>query len=509
MLNREYTGFYIDGRWQTAKSEEKFEVFSPTTGEKIGHVPAATNAEIDTAVEAARRAFHESDWARRPIAERAAMCRRLAVLISERRKEFAELIIDELACDRPTAEYYQALAPSLLLNYYADLGERYSFATLHSSDPTQYGGADLGSMYAGQHLLVKEPVGVVATIFAYNFPFPSFGQKVAGALIAGCTVIVKVPEPDPLAVFALGDLITEAGFPPGVVNIIAAGPAASERLVGHKDVDLVSFTGSNAVGAKVGEICGRLVRPIVLELGGKSAGIVLRDADLEQAVRHLVISSVGTMSGQNCACISRILVPREHYDEIASRLSEAISALEVGDPHEPSTQVGPLITEKHRDRVLALIESARQEGAHIAVGGGVPVGHNRGWFVEPTLITNATNEMRIAQEEVFGPVTVLIPYDDEADAIRIANDSAYGLYGTVYTTNLNRGFEVARSIRTGSFSVNTSAVDFSAPFGGVKNSGYGREHGVAGFEGYLITKAISIEPGMQLPESLMTKGGPQ
>ncbi len=509
MLNREYSGFYIDGRWQSAQSEERFEVISPTTGEKIGYVPVATTAEIDTAVEAARRTFHESDWARRPVAERAAMCRRLAVLITERREEFTELIVDELACDRPTAEYYQALAPSLLLNYYADLGEQYSFATLHSSDPTPYGGAGLGSMYAGQHLLVKEPVGVVAAIFAYNFPFPSFGQKVAGALVAGCTVVVKVPEPDPLAVFALGDLISEAGFPPGVVNIIAAGPAASEHLVGHKDVDLVSFTGSNAVGAKVAAICGRLVRPVVLELGGKSAGIILNDADLEQAVRHLVISSVGTMSGQNCACISRILAPRKHYDEIASRLRDAISALVVGDPHEPSTQVGPLISEKHRDRVLALIDSARLEGAHIAVGGGIPASQDRGWFVEPTLITNATNDMRISQEEVFGPVTVLIPYDDETEAIRIANESAYGLYGTVYTSNIDRGFEVARSIRVGSFSVNTSAVDFSAPFGGVKNSGYGREHGVAGFEGYLVTKAISIDPGMQLPESLITKGGPQ
>ena len=431
MLDREYASLYINGGWQAPRSDERFIVISPTTGEPIGFVPAATPGDVDDAVDAARRAFHETNWATRPVAERAEMCRRLARLIASRRSEFAELVVDELACDAPTAEYYQALAPTLFLNYYADLGERFSFSKSHSNDPTDFAGEGLGNMYAGRHLLVKEPVGVVAAIFAYNFPLPSFGQKVAGALVAGCTVVVKVPEPDPLAVFALGDLITEAGFPPGVVNIVAAGPVASEHLVAHPDVDLVTFTGSDVVGAKVAELCGRHVRPVVLELGGKSAGIVLPDADLDQAIPHMVLSSVGTMSGQNCACISRILAPRQRYDEIATRLAEAISALVVGDPHSTETQVGPLITEKHRARVLALIDSAREEGARVLVGGGIPQDQSRGWFVEPTLIADVRNSMRIAQEEVFGPVTVLIPYDDEAEAVRLANDSRYGLYGAV------------------------------------------------------------------------------
>jgi aldehyde dehydrogenase (NAD+) len=504
VLNREYAGLFIDGEWRAPHSQERFVIVSPTTEEPIGSVPSAAAADVDAAVEAARRAFHESTWATRPVAERANMCRRLAELIAACRSEFTELVIDELACDSGTAEYYQALAPSLYLNYYADLGEAFVFSEVNSNDPTSHAGEGLGSMYAGRHLLVKEPVGVVAAIFAYNFPLPSFGQKVAGALIAGCTVVVKAPEPDPLAVFALGDLITEAGFPPGVINLIAAGPAASEHLVSHPDVDLVTFTGSDAVGAKVAEICGRLVRPVVLELGGKSAGIVLEDADLDQAISHMVISSVGTMSGQNCACISRILAPRSRYNEVASRLAEAISALVVGDPHSSRTQVGPLITEKHRARVLSLIDSARDEGARVLVGGGIPQDQPRGWFVEPTLITDVTNGMRIAQEEVFGPVTVLIPYDDEAEAVRLANDSRYGLYGAVYTINPDRGFEIARQIRVGSFSVNTSAVDFTAPFGGLKRSGYGREHGLAGLEGYLVTKAISIDPASEVPTSALS-----
>jgi betaine-aldehyde dehydrogenase len=303
----------------------------------------------------------------------------------------------------------------------------------------------------------------------------------------------------------MGDMITEAGFPPGVINIVSAGAKESDYLIRHPDVDMVSFTGSSRVGSIVGEACGSLVRPCVLELGGKSAGILLEDADLDQALPVLVGASVGTNAGQSCVCISRILAPRNRYDEIAGRLTEMISGLKVGDPREADTMVPPVITEAHRRRILEYIQSARDEGATIATGGGIPADQPEGWYVEPTLITNASNDMRISQEEIFGPVTALIPFDDEEDAIRIANDSEFGLSGCVFTADTDRGFEVARRIRTGTFTVNGFAADFNSPFGGYKRSGIGREHGVAGLEGYLLTKTISADASIEIPITLLAQ----
>jgi aldehyde dehydrogenase (NAD+) len=357
--------------------------------------------------------------------------------------------------------------------------------------------------FAGKSLVVKEPVGVVAVMCAYNFALACVAQKAGPALVAGCTVVVKVPEQNPLAIFAMGDLITQAGFPPGVINIVAAKAESSAHLVSHPDVDMVSFTGSTAVGRKIGEICGSLIRPCVLELGGKSAAIVLRDADLEQAIPVLVGASVGTNAGQSCVCLSRFLVPREMHDELAETLAAAFTSLKVGDPMEPDTVVSPVISEAHRERVLDHVRRAVDEGATLAAGGGVPADQPDGWFVEPTLLTNVTNDMAIAQDEVFGPVVAMIPYDDEDDAIRMANDSDYGLSGAVFTADPVHGFEVARRIRSGTYSVNTFAADFNSPFGGYKSSGVGREHGVAGFEGYLLTKTISIDPSQELPAEVV------
>ena len=505
MLKREYSQFYIDGQWRPAASQETFSVVSPRNGEVIGHVPAANHEDVDAAVEAARRAFYETDWSRRPAKERAAMCRKLASLLAEHRKEISELLVDEMGCSQLLSDVYMSVAPSLHWNYYANIGEDYAFTEYREADLSPLAGSEGGLImpYASRSVVVKEPVGVVAAFCAFNFALPCVGQKVAPALMAGCTAVVKVPEPNPLAVFAMGDLVTEAGFPPGVINFIAAGPVASDYLVRHPDVDMVSFTGSTNVGSKIGEVCGSLVRPVTLELGGKSAGIILEDADLEKALPVLVGASVGTNAGQSCVCISRILAPRSRYDEIATRLTEMISALKVGDPTELDTVVNPLITQAHRDRVLAHIETAVQDGATIATGGGIPADLKQGWYVEPTLVTNATNDMRIAQQEVFGPVTVLIAFDDEEEAIQIANDSPYGLSGCVFTADVSHGIDVARKIRTGTFSVNTFAADFNSPFGGYKRSGIGREHGVPGLEGYLLTKTISVDPSADLPASLV------
>ncbi|EHI12707.1 aldehyde dehydrogenase [Mycolicibacterium thermoresistibile] len=508
MLARTYSSFFIDGDWREPASTETFTVISPASGEPIGSVPSASTADIDVAVEAARRAFYETDWPRRPVEERAALCEALAAKIHEHRADFIDLVVDELGCTRQLAEVYQAVAPTLHWNYNAEVARNYPLSEVRTADLGPLAGGSEGGMimpYQTQSLVVREPVGVVATLVAYNFAFAGTAQKVAPAVAAGCTVVIKVPEPNPLAIFAMGELIREVGFPPGVINIVAAGPAASEHLVSHPDVDMVSFTGSTTVGSKIGRVCGERIRPAVLELGGKSAAIVLDDADLETTIPTLLGVSVIPSSGQSCVCQSRFLVPRSRHDEIVDRLVEALRGVKVGDPHDPDTQMGPLITEAHRRRVLGFIDRAVEQGAKVAFGGGIPEGLDRGWYVEPTLLTNVHTDMEIAREEVFGPVVAVIPYDDEDDAVRIANDSRYGLAGSVFTSDIERGFEIARRVRTGTFSVNSFSADFNSPFGGFKDSGIGREHGVAGFEEYLVPKTISVDPSIRIPESVVAK----
>jgi aldehyde dehydrogenase (NAD+) len=505
MLPREFPKLYIDGRWQEPDSEERFDVISPATGEKIGYAPGANNTDIDRAVEAARKAFYETDWPTRPVEERAEIMERLAALIAEHQPEFRDLIVDELGHTKLTAEVYHSVAPTLHWNYYAKVGREHTFAEVRESDLTPLAGNAGGLImkYETKSLLVREPVGVVAALCAFNFPLPGIAQKTAPALVAGCTVVVKAPDPDPLSLFAMADLVTEAGFPPGVINIIAATREASEHLVAHPDVDMVTFTGSTDVGKKIGRVCGERVKPCVLELGGKSAAIILEDADLDVVLPIVVGSSAGTSQGESCVCMSRILAPKSRYDEIVARLTEAFKGLKIGDPREDDTVIGPLITEAHRERVLGYIRTAVEEGATVAAGGGVPENLDKGWYVEPTLLTHVSNDMTVAQEEIFGPVIALIPYEDAEDAIRIANDSRFGLSGSVFTRNPVRGFELARRIRTGTFSVNTMAADFNSSFGGYKESGIGREHGPYAIDEYLLSKTISIDPSEELPEEVV------
>jgi betaine-aldehyde dehydrogenase len=502
MLRREYPGLYIGGEWRAPASSEVMEIVNPATGERVGSVPAASQADMDAAVDSARQAFYEGEWPRLPVAERARLLAKLADAISRHQPEFRDLIVDELGCTSVLAEVYQSVAPTLHWNYYAQVGEHYRFSEIREMDLSPFAAGSAGGSiipYAGKSLVVKEPVGVVAIWSAYNFALPGTAQKAAPALVAGCTVVIKAPEPDPLAIFALGDLISEVGFPPGVINIVAGGGEASAHLASHPDVDMISFTGSTDVGRRIAETCGSLIRPYVLELGGKSAAIVLEDADLDQAVPQLVMASVGTSQGQSCVCMSRILAPRSRYDEVAARLTEAFAGLKIGDPKDPEVAIGPLVSKAQQERALRYVAGAVAEGATVATGGKAPEDLPGGWFVEPTLLTDVSNDMTVAQEEVFGPVIALIPYDDEEDAIRIANDSDFGLAGSVFTSDVSHGFEVARRIRTGTFSENTYAADFNSPFGGFKQSGIGREHGVAGLEEYLIPKTISIDPTQELP----------
>jgi aldehyde dehydrogenase (NAD+) len=505
MLSREYPKLYIDGGWQEPDSKEHFDVVNPATGEKIGYVPAANPTDIDRAVAAARKAFDETDWPTRPVAERAECMERLAALLAEHQPEFRDLITDELGHTKLTGEVYHSVAPTLHWNYYAKVGREHTFEEVRESDLSPLAGNAGGLImkYETKSLLVREPVGVVAALCAFNFPLSGIAQKTAPAIVAGCTVVVKAPDPDPLALFAMADLVTEAGFPPGVINIVAATREGSERLVGHPDVDMVTFTGSTEVGKKIGEVCGSQIKRCVLELGGKSAAIILEDADLDAALPMVVGSSVGTSQGENCTAMSRILAPRSQYDEIATRLTEAFAGLKVGDPNDDDTVIGPMISEAHRERVLGYIKSAVEDGATVATGGGVPEDLDKGWYVEPTLLTNVSNDMKVAQEEIFGPVIALIPYEDEDDAIRIANDSRFGLSGSVFTGDPVRGFHVARRVRTGTFRVNTMSADFNSSFGGYKESGIGREHGPYAIDEYLLDKTISIEPSEEFPNEVV------
>lgn len=504
----EHSSFFIDGAWRAAKSDRSFDVISPRSEELVGRVPAASRDDIDDAVAAARRAFDEGPWPRMSPAERAEYLSRIATGIEKRQHELAPLISEELGCSLPLSQYYMAVAPVMSFNYFAELGRTLQLEEVRVSDLTAFTGGSAGGPtvpMAGNSLVVREPVGVVASFPAYNFAFAAVGQKLGPALIAGCTVVLKVTEPNPLATFVYGEIFEEAGLPPGVVNIVAAAADESAYLVEHPGVDMVSFTGSDVVGAKVAAACGALVRPVVLELGGKSAAIVLEDARPEDVVPQLVAGSVGANSGQVCVAQTRFIVPSAQYDAYAEALAEAFSSLKVGDPMEPDTVVGPLVSARQRDRVESIVEEARREGATVATGGQRPADLAVGWYYEPTLITDAHNGMKVAQEEVFGPVAVLIPHEGEEDAIRIANESRYGLAGSVFTADDAHGFEVARRIRTGTFSVNTVTSDLGSPFGGYGKSGIGREHGPTAVDEYLHSRTISMDPGRPLPD-VVTSG---
>lgn len=510
MTTIDHEAFFIDGAWRKASSDDRFDIISPRSEQVIGHVPAASRADIDAAVGAARKAFDEGEWPRLTPAERAGYLTRMADAISKRQSELAELISEELGCTLFLSQVYQVVSPMMSLNYNAEIGRGLETAQVRISDLGPLAaGSEGGSIIpmAGASLVVQEPIGVVAAFPAYNFAFPAVPQKVGPALIAGCTAVVKVTEPNPLATFIYGEICEEIGLPPGVINIVAARGPESEYLVRHPGVDMVSFTGSVQTGSRIGAACGELIRPCVLELGGKSAAIVLEDARIEDVLPVLIGASVGGNAGQSCVALTRLVVPASQYDQYAEALVEAFRSLKVGDPFEADTVVSPLVTERQRARVEEYVDLARREGATIATGGRRPADLVRGWYYEPTLITNADNSMRSSREEIFGPVASLIAHNGEDDAIRIANDSELGLSGAVFTADDAHGFEVARKVRAGTFSVNTFAADLGSPFGGYKKSGIGREHGPTAYQEFLHYKTISVDPSRALPASV-TAGVP-
>jgi aldehyde dehydrogenase (NAD+) len=470
---------FVGGAWVTPTGTEVFETISPVTEQPIGVSPHAGPGDVDRAVAAARMAFDRGPWPRMAPWERAEVMERMVALLAARAGELAELITDEMGS---TAAFSRAVQSGLAvktLDYYRELAAGANFEQIRSD-----GGA----------LVVEEPVGVVAAIVPWNFPQMITMMKLGPALAAGCTVVLKPAPQTALDSYILAEVCDEAGLPPGVVSIVPAGPEAGERLVTHPGVDKVSFTGSTAAGSRIAALCGRDIRRVTLELGGKSAAIVLQDADVEAAVASARMSAFAN-AGQACVAQTRFVVHRDRCAELTDGLAALAAALTIGDPHDPATDVGPLATALQRERVESYISSARAEGARVVAGGGRPAHTPRGWFVEPTVLADARNDMRAAREEIFGPVVCVIPAAGDEEAIAIADDSEYGLGGSVWSADVERGLAAARAVRTGRCSINGAPLGVDVPFGGFKRSGFGREWGPEALRSFLETKAIGVPAG--------------
>ncbi|HEY5396606.1 MAG TPA: aldehyde dehydrogenase [Trebonia sp.] len=470
---------FIGGAWEAPASGESVGVVSPSTEEVVGAVPSASPADIDRAVAAARQAFDSGPWPLFSPAERASVLARVADSLRKREAEIAGITVDEMGCAISAAPQAQTGFTAALFDYYASLARSYPF------ERTVVSGARAG-------LVTSEPVGVVAVIVPWNAPVTLACWKVAPALAAGCTVVIKPPPEAPLSNFVLADALAEAGLPPGVVSVIPAGRAVGEHLVTHVGTDKIAFTGSTAAGKRIMSLCGSQIKRVSLELGGKSAAVVLDDASVDSVIPRLVHGAMH-LSGQVCGAHTRVLVPSSLYASAVEAAVEAAAHVQVGDPHDPATVVGPLVASRQRDRVEGYIKLAVDAGARVAAGGVRPASLPRGWYVAPTILASVDNSMRVAREEIFGPVLCLIPYADEDDAVRIANDSPYGLSGGVWSGDPARALRVARRLRTGSIAINGSYPPFPlVPFGGFKESGLGRELGPEGLANFLEPRSIGL-----------------
>ncbi|MBE1587105.1 aldehyde dehydrogenase [Nonomuraea angiospora] len=473
---RRHDTLFIGGEWVAPAGTATIDVVSPHTEEVVGQVPDGTTADMDRAVAAAREAFDHGPWPRMTFAERAEVIGRLAAIYNERQGEMAQLITEEMGSPITFSNLAQAPQPLGMLQYYAELGKTFE---QEEQRPGLFGPITVR----------REPVGVVAAVVPWNVPQFVTMTKVAPALLAGCAIVLKPAPETPLDAYLLAEWAIEAGIPAGVLNIVAAGREVGEHLISHPGVDKVAFTGSTAAGRRIAAICGEQLKRVSLELGGKSAAIVLDDADLAASMGFLSIASLMN-NGQACVAQTRILASRNRYDEVVDAVANMVNSQPVGDPADPATGIGPLVAKRQQDRVEGYIRIGMDEGAKVVVG-GLDRPYDRGWYVSPTVFAGVTNEMRIAREEIFGPVLAVIPYEDEADAVRIANDSDYGLAGSVWTADAEHGMDVARQVRTGTYGVNCFMLETNAPFGGYKASGIGRELGPEGLNGYLEYKTIA------------------
>ncbi|HEY6332709.1 MAG TPA: aldehyde dehydrogenase family protein [Blastocatellia bacterium] len=470
-----YDKLYINGEWVDPTGTGTLDVINSTTEEVMARIPEGTPEDINKAVAAAKAAFES--WSRTSVEERSKYLTAISEGLSRRGQEIGAIVAAEVGMPLPLANAVQAGLPPVVMGSFAKLVKEFPFE----------------EEKVGNSLIVREPVGVVGCITPWNFPLHQAVAKLAPALAAGCTVVLKPSEVAPITAFILAEIVAEAGLPAGVFNLVTGlGPVVGEALASHPDVDMVSFTGSTRAGRRVSELAAQTVKRVALELGGKSANVILDDSDFEKAVKSGV-SNCYFNSGQTCSAQTRMLVPAEKLDDAVRIAKAAAESFTVGDPTEGKAKLGPLVSAQQLERVRGYIKKGIEEGATLVTGGAeAPEGLDKGYFVQPTVFANVRNDMTIAREEIFGPVLSIIPYKDEDDAVRIANDTVYGLGGGVWSSNHEHALRVAKRIRTGQVDINGGQFNPFAPFGGYKQSGNGREFGKYGLEEYLEVKSLQL-----------------
>jgi betaine-aldehyde dehydrogenase len=471
---------FIGGEWVAPSTKSKIDVINSGTEEIFCSVAEAQAEDINRAVAAARQAFDQGPWPRLTHKERAGFLRAIGQELDARAADMAQIWTVESgvthALSQPTAAYL-----STYFNLYADLADSFKFVEEH----TPLGGGNVG-------LLVHEPVGVVGAIIPWNGPALLITHKCAPALLAGCCVIIKASPEAPCSAYVLAEICEKIGLPPGVINVVTAQREVSELLVRHPGVDKITFTGSTAAGRRIASLCGERIARCTLELGGKSAAVILDDYDLGKAA-DVIAGSTTFLSGQVCSALTRIVVSRPRHDRLVEALSAAFQKIKVGDPFDPTCSMGPLAMSRQRDRVEGYIATGIAEGAKLACGGHRPASLNRGYFIEPTVFGNVNNNQVIAREEIFGPVVSVIPAENESDAVAIANDSIFGLNASVFTNDSDKAYKVARQLRSGTVGHNAFRSDFSIAFGGFKQSGIGREGLKGGLPPFLESKTVILD----------------
>ena len=472
-----YSSFYINGQWVTPSTSDTLSVYDSVTEQVMATIPAGGASDVDAAAKAARAAF--DSWSSLPREERAKFMSRIGDALAGRMDEIATVISKETGMTKMLSQLVQVGLPINSFKQAASVAETFEY-----------------SETVGSSMVVREPIGVVGCITPWNYPLHQIAAKVAFAMAAGCTVVLKPSEVAPIDAFMLAEIIHEVGLPAGVFNMVTGtGPVVGEAIAAHPLVDMVSFTGSTRAGKRVAQVGAETVKKVSLELGGKSANIIGDDLD-EATFAKAVMSGVGKAflnSGQTCSALTRMLVPKSRLAEAEQHAATAASKMTVGDPFAEGTNLGPLASSAQRDRVQGYIQKGIDEGAQVLVGGlGAPEGLTSGYYVKPTVFTGVNNQMTIAQEEIFGPVLCIIPYVDIDDAVRIANDTVYGLAGGVWAADKDRAMGIARRLRTGQVEVNNGRFNVNAPFGGYKQSGYGRELGRHGFEEFLEIKSLQL-----------------